>query len=249
MADKLSIREKKALVTCAAKGIGREYAIALAQAGAYVAVVDKHFEAAKLIAEQIEKCGGRSIAIGADISIETEVSEMMEQLMIAFGEIDIAVIYTDNCIAKSIMETSLEKWQGAIRINLTSMFVTAKAVGMVMIKQGFGSIINTSSLAGYVVSEQPQAAYNTAKAGILHLTRSLAAEWAPYNVRINSISHGYMDCEIRGRDDAKHLLERIPMQRMGKLEELHGALIYLASDASTYTTGIDILVDGGFRCW
>jgi len=240
---------KKAYVTCAAKGIGREYAIALAQAGANVVVVDAHYASALQTAKELEQYGGKAAAIGADISDEVQTVGMIEQVKAVLGSIDIAVNHIDHCMSKSIMQMSLEEWRNILRMNLTSVYMVAKAAGMVMIKQGHGSIINTSSVAGYIVSEQPRTAYNTAKAGILHLTRSLAAEWAPYHIRVNNLSHGYIDCELDGYDDAEHLRERTPMQRSGKPEELRGALIYLASDASTFTTGIDILVDGGFHCW
>jgi len=250
MTNLFDLKGKNAYVTCAAKGIGKEYAVALAQAGANVAVVDACFEDALQTTREIEQYGGRAMAIGADVCDEAEAAEMTAQVKAALGSIDIAVNHMDDSpISKSIMKTSLEEWNCMMKINLTSVYIAAKAAGMAMMKQGSGVIITSSSLAAYIVSEKSRAAYSAAKSGVLHLTRSLAAEWAPYHIRVNSVSHGYLVCEMRDCDETTHLLKRTPMQRMGNPEELRGTLIYLASDASTYTTGIDILVDGGFHFW
>jgi NAD(P)-dependent dehydrogenase (short-subunit alcohol dehydrogenase family) len=121
-----------------------------------------------------------------------------------------------------------------------------------MIKNRSGSIINTASMSGHIINEpQPQSAYNASKAGVIQLTKSLAAEWAPYNIRVNSISPGYIATEMTKKATQWIPLweERTPFKRMGNPEELQGIVLYLASEASTYTTGSDFIIDGGFTCW
>jgi NAD(P)-dependent dehydrogenase (short-subunit alcohol dehydrogenase family) len=248
--DRFRLDGKKAYVTGGAQGIGKSMAIGLLEAGADVAVIDVNFEAAKKTAEEIALPGRDVFAIGADVSNESEVADMMSRIIGRFGTIDIAVNNAGICINKNTDVMTLAEWQKVININLTGVYLTAKAAGMIMIQKRSGSIINTGSMAGQIIPEpQYHCAYSSSKAGVLHLTRSLAAEWAPYNVRVNSVSPGYTETEIVKLVKQQSWLDRTPMHRLGQPEDLQGAVIYLASEASAYTTGIDILVDGGFCCW
>jgi NAD(P)-dependent dehydrogenase (short-subunit alcohol dehydrogenase family) len=141
-----------------------------------------------------------------------------------------------------------------MNINLTGTFLTAQAAGKVMIAQGGGSIINTASMSGHIVNvPQPQCSYNASKAGVIQLTKSLAVEWALKNVRVNSISPGYIGTELTlNSPTLKPLIEKwnemAPLKRMGKPEELQGIAVYLASDVSSFATGSDFVVDGAFTC-
>jgi NAD(P)-dependent dehydrogenase (short-subunit alcohol dehydrogenase family) len=145
-----------------------------------------------------------------------------------------------------------EQWDTVIDIDLKGTFLCSQAAGRVMIAQGSGSIINIASMSGSIVNiPQCQASYNAAKAGVMQLTRSLAAEWAQHNVRVNSVSPGYTATEMTKTVPEYHegWCKLIPMGRMAEPREIVGAVIYLASDASTYTTGHDLVIDGGYTCW
>lgn len=152
-------------------------------------------------------------------------------------------------------DMSLEQWKRVIDINLTGVFLTAQAAGRVMLKQGYGSIINTASMSAHIVNvPQPQCAYNASKAGVIQLTKSLAVEWAKRGVRVNSISPGYMGTDLTLSSPTLQPLitqwnAMAPMGRLGKPEELQAVCVYLAGDASSFTTGADFVIDGAFTCF
>ena len=248
--DKFRLDGKKAYVTGAAQGIGKSFAIALVEAGADVAIIDLDIEAAEKTAKEIALPGRDVFALRVDVSKEDDVERMMKQIVKRFGTIDVAVNNAGICINKGTDIMTLTEWQKVIDINLTGVYMCCKAAGLMMIEKGGGSIINTCSMAAHIIPEpQYHCAYSASKAGVVHLTHSLAAEWAKYNVRVNGVSPGYTETEIVKSVKQQSWSDRTPMQRIGQPEELQGALIYLASDASSYTTGIDIVVDGGFCCW
>ena len=150
------------------------------------------------------------------------------------------------------------EWDRMLDVNLKGVFLCAQAEGQVMLRMGYGKIINTASMSAHIANmPQNQAAYNASKAGVLQLTRSLAAEWASRGVRVNSISPGYMRTELVnqfiqqpiGRDKLPYWLERTPMGRLGEVTDLQGAVVYLASEASDFMTGHDIVIDGGYCTW
>lgn len=251
--DKFKLNEKIAFITGGAKGIGKSIAIGYAQAGADLAIVDIDLQAAKETAEKISKeYGVKTLAIQTDVTQAKEVEAMVKQVNDHFGKIDIAVANAGIALNVPAEDMSLEEWQKVIDINLTGVFLTAQAAGKIMIKQGGGTIINTASMSGYIVNTpQPQCAYNASKAAVTQLTRSLAVEWADKNVRVNAVSPGYIGTELITEAPAlKPLIEKwtavTPQKRMGNPEELQGIYLYLASDASSYTTGSDFIVDGGY---
>jgi NAD(P)-dependent dehydrogenase (short-subunit alcohol dehydrogenase family) len=150
------------------------------------------------------------------------------------------------------------EWRKILSLNLDSVFLCARTEAIEMAKKGYGKIINTASMSGHISNTpQNQAAYNASKAGVLHLTRSLAAEWAPKNIMVNSISPGYTKTalvdNLLGTPEGKTILpkwlEKIPLGRMAAVEDLQGAVVYLASEVSDYQTGSDIVIDGGYCCW
>lgn len=249
--EKFMLNGKKAYVTGGARGIGKSVSIALAQSGADVAIVDRDIAEAEKTAKEIAAYGVKTIAVQTDVTNPDEVNKMIETVLDAFGTIDVAVNNAGICINESAQDMSFESWKKVIDINLTGVFLTAQAAGRVMIKKGSGSIINTASMSGHIVNTpQPQCAYNASKAGVILLTKSLAVEWAPYNVRVNCISPGYIGTEmtLKATQWIPSWEAASPGKRMGTPEELQGAVIYLASDASTFTTGSDIVIDGGFTC-
>jgi Dehydrogenases with different specificities (related to short-chain alcohol dehydrogenases) len=250
--NKFKIEGKKAFVTGGARGIGKSVAIALAEAGADIAVVDLDYEMAQKTAQEIREFGVKTMAVKTDVTSPQEVDEMIKSILASFGTVDIAFNNAGICINKSAEEMTFSEWKKVIDINLTGVFLTAQAAGRVMIKNKKGSIINTASMSGHIVNEpQPQCAYNASKAGVILLTKSLAAEWAPYNVRVNCISPGYIGTEmtLSAKQWIPGWIERTPVKRMGNPEELQGAVLYLASEAATFTTGTDLVVDGAFTCW
>jgi len=249
--EKFKLNGKKAFVTGGARGIGKCAAIALAEAGVDVAIVDWDIQEAEKTAKELEAYGGKSIAVKADVTNPDDVNKMIATILEAFGTIDIAFNNAGICINEKAEDMSFESWKKVIDVNLTGVFLTSQAAGRVMIKNGKGSIINTASMSGHIVNlPQPQCAYNASKAGVIMLTKSLAIEWAPYHVRVNSISPGYIATEmtLKATEWIPSWLEASPVKRMGNPEELQGAIIYLASDASTFTTGSDMVIDGAFTC-
>lgn len=247
--DRFGLKGKTALVTGGARGIGKSVSGALAQAGADVAVVDLDAAEATRAARDLEAHGVKAIAVGADVTRPDQVKRMVETALEAFGTIDVLFNNAGICVNEKAEEMSYGSWQKVIDVNLTGVFLVAQAVGRVMIAKGGGSIVNTASMSGHIVNQpQPQCGYNASKAGVIMLTRSLAAEWAPYKVRVNSISPGYIATEMTMKATAwmPAWIAATPMRRMGKPEELQGVVLYLASDASTFTTGSDVVVDGGF---
>jgi NAD(P)-dependent dehydrogenase (short-subunit alcohol dehydrogenase family) len=252
---------RKALVTGAASGIGKATAQALAQAGADVAVVDlksREEESRQMANDIAADCGIKAIVVSADVSDAKSVNDMMDKIIDAFGTIDIVHSNAGIVSPEDRPEMSFEEWNRVIGINLTGSFLVNQAAGKVMIKGGKGgSIINTASMSGMVVNEafgtsSAGIAYCVSKAGVLQLTRFLAVSWVKNKIRVNSISPGYIDTPINAGMPQlvfDYINSRVPMGRQGDIEELKGIVVYLASDASSYTTGANFVIDGGYTVW
>jgi NAD(P)-dependent dehydrogenase (short-subunit alcohol dehydrogenase family) len=250
--DKFKLDKKVALVTGGSRGLGRVCAIGLAEAGADVVINALHLEGAQKVAEEIKTLGRRALAIEADVSDQAQVNAMMDQILREFGTIDILFNNAGIAAVAPAEEMTLEQWKRTLDVNLTGIFLVAQAAGRVMIKNKRGSIINMASMSAHIINvPQKVADYHAAKAGVVGLTRSLAAEWAPHNVRVNAISPGYHKTEMAMQFKEVHpvWIERIPLGRMAEMEELQGLVLFLASDASTYTTGSEIISDGGYTLW
>lgn len=250
--DKFKLEGKKAFVTGGAQGIGKKIATALAQAGADVAIVDINLDEAEKTADEIHSSTGQeSFAIKADVTDPEQVSQFVAKIVETFGTLDIAVNnagLTENTPSE---EVSVEDWQKVIDLNLNGVFLSSQAAGNVMLENGGGSIINIGSMSGHIVNTpQPQASYNASKAAVIHLSKSLAVEWAENNIRVNTISPGYMQTALLEDEELEPLIEQwkdlTPMKRIGKPEELQGIAVYLASEASSFTTGSDFIIDGGY---
>ncbi|WP_413377306.1 SDR family oxidoreductase [Alkalihalobacillus sp. 1P02AB] len=251
--EKFKLNGKKAYVTGGARGIGKNIATALAEAGADVAIVDIDIVEAKKTADEIQKINRvETMAIQTDVTNPNDVNEMIDQILTQFGKVDIAFNNAGICINTPASEMTLEQWQKVIDINLTGVFLTSQAVGKVMLKQGNGSIINTASMSAHIVNfPQPQVSYNASKAGVVQLSKSLAVEWAKFGVRVNTISPGYIGTELTlNSPDLQPLIKQwesmSPLSRIGKPEELQAIAVYLAGDASPFTTGSDFVIDGAF---
>jgi NAD(P)-dependent dehydrogenase (short-subunit alcohol dehydrogenase family) len=250
--EKMRLDGKTALVTGGARGIGKCAAAAFAEAGADVAIADLDIELAKSTAAELAGASGKKfLAVKADVTDQDQVNAMMEEVIGSFGELNVSFCNAGICLNTPAEEMTLDEWRKVIDINLTGVFLTAQASGRQMIKQGKGgSIIATASMSAHIVNwPQPQCAYNASKAGVIQLVKSLAVEWASKNVRVNSISPGYIETDItKGHPFIPDWNAVAPMRRLGKPEELVALLVYLAGDASSFTSGSDFLVDGAFTC-
>lgn len=253
--EKMRLDGKTAIVTGGARGIGQSIATAIAEAGADVAIVDLDIEEAKKTSEEIGKLGVKSIAIQTDVTSEKEVDKMIDTILSAFGKLDVAFCNAGICINAPAEEMTYEQFKKVVDINLNGVFLTSRAAARVMLKQGRGSIINTASMSGHIVNvPQPQCAYNASKAGVIMLTKSMAVEFAKKGVRVNSISPGYIGTDlILEAEHLKTLIEEwnslSPIGRMGRPDELQAIAVYLAGDASDFTTGSDFVIDGAFSCF
>lgn len=254
--EKMRLDGKAIYVTGAASGIGKCAAMAFAEAGADVAIVDINYEGAEKVAKEIaDATGSKTIAIACDVTNQEQVEAMVAKVVDTYGKLDACFNNAGICINTPAEEMTYEQWKKVTDINLNGVFLCATAAGRVMLKQGYGSIINTASMSGHIVNvPQPQCAYNASKAGVIMLTKSLAVEWAKKGVRVNCISPGYIGTELIV--NAPHLTALIeqwnamaPMGRLGKPEELQSILVYLAGDSCPFTTGSDIVVDGAFTCF
>ena len=247
---------KAIYVTGGASGIGKSVATALAEAGADVAIVDVNLEGAEAVAKEIaDATGSKTIAIRCDVTNQEDVEAMVAEVAGTYGKLDACFNNAGICLNVPAEEMTFEQWNKVININLNGVFLCATAAGRVMLKQGYGSIINTASMSGHIVNvPQPQCAYNASKAGVSMLTKSLAIEWAKKGVRVNCISPGYIGTDLTLNSEAlKPLIEQwnamAPMGRLGRPEELQSIVVYLAGDTSSFTTGSDIIVDGAFTCF
>lgn len=251
--DKFSLKGKKAFVTGGSRGIGKAVAVGLAEAGADIAIVARGLEQAEETAHQIEKLGVKAIAVKTDVTSPEQVSSMMDRILKAFGTVDVAFNNAGIAVVEKAEEMTYENLTQVINVNLFGLFLTCQAAARVMIKNRKGSIINMASMSAHVVNVPQQTAnYNASKAGVVQLSKCLAVEWAPYNVRVNSLCPGYTRTELaESFSEAlmKQWVERIPMQRMARPDEMAGVVLFLASDASSYCTGTDIIVDGGYTLW
>lgn len=249
--DKFKLTGKNAIVTGGAQGIGQSIAIAFAEAGADVAILDLN-EATETL-EKIHALGRQCFSVRMNISDESEVERAFAEIDTHFSTIDILFNNAGICICTPAEGMTLDEWRKVIDVDLTAQFLMARAAGQRMIKSKKGGcIVSTASMSGHIVNvPQPQCAYNAAKAGLIHLTKSLATEWAKFNIRVNSISPGYIATPLSINvppERMENWFFMSPMKRLGLAEELQGAALYLASDASTYTTGCDIVIDGGYSC-
>jgi NAD(P)-dependent dehydrogenase (short-subunit alcohol dehydrogenase family) len=246
------LKGRVAIVTGAARGIGKEIASAFAGAGARVVIADIAYEAAGAVAKTLQDRGFDALALGVDVSCEDDVKSMAKDTLSNFGTIDVLV----NNAARgggpaSVELLSLEDWNSVIMVNLTSVFLCCREVGKIMIEKKQGSIINMSSVEAMVArAYKDEAAYGVTKAGILELTRELAKSWAKFNIRVNALAPGYTNTDFAnlGADPTKlgMIKERSPMKRPAEPTELCGPAIFLASNASSYVTGHTLVVDGGW---
>jgi gluconate 5-dehydrogenase len=245
-----------ALVTGAGSGLGALFSEALAEAGAAVVCTGLRLQSVEETAEQIRHNGGEAIAIEANVTDEAAVDRMVREAVDNFGRLDILVNNAGISDVSPPEDLALDHWQRVIDVNLTGVFLGARAAARQMISAGHGGrVINIASILGAGASEPvPATAYSASKGGVVNLTRDLAVHWATKGILVNAIGPGYFLTEMtrQGFEDAAFLdgiERRTPLGRAGQLEELKGIIVFLASDASSYVTGQTIFVDGGWTAW
>jgi sorbose reductase len=250
--DLFSLAGKKGLITGGAQGIGKTIATAYAEMGADVAIVDMNIEKAAESANQISKATGRTVvAYQCDVTVPESIERMMTEYEKDFSKIDFAVNNAGIFTPDAAIDISPQAFKSVIDVNLNGVFFTAQAAARLMVKHGNGgSIISTASMSAHIIN-QPQtiANYCAAKAGVVHLTKALAVEWAKYNIRVNCVSPGYIQTELIAslKDLLPIWLSKMPEgSRLGYPEDLIGIFVYLASGASCFATGSDFVVDGGY---
>ena len=248
----LSMEGKTAIVTGARRGIGEATALAFAEAGADVAICDWVVEGGELaaVADKIEKLGRRSVVVQVDVSRKADVDNMVQQAMDAFGAIDILVNNAGISSGTPFLEMSEDEWDSVISVHLKGCYLCGQAVAKIMVEQKKGNIINIASVEGLRSVRRTANPYPSAKAGIMLLTRGLAWELGPYNIRVNAIAPGAIRTEML-RDAwsdpiASKILEGlIPLGRMAEPREIANVALFLASDVSSFVTGHTIVADAG----
>jgi sorbose reductase len=248
----LSLSGKKGFVTGGAQGIGKTIAQAFAELGADVAIVDLNIEKGRKTAQEIMQATGRKVlAFECNVADPASVQKMIDSYEQIFGTIDFAVNNAGIFTGDPALDISPEAFKSVIDVNLNGVFFTAQAAARLMVKhKNGGSIISTASMSAHIIN-QPQtiANYCASKAGVVHLTKALAVEWAKYNIRVNCVSPGYIQTELIA--SLKDLLPiwsaKMPEgSRLGCPEDLIGAFAFFASDASVFATGTDLVIDGGY---
>ena len=251
------LKGRKALVTGGSRGLGREIALALAEAGADIVIVARNEETLAKTATEIRACGHQAGTICADISQPQQAAEMAESALREYGHFDILV----NNVGNRLLDIPTEDleftdWQAIVDLNLNQCFACCKIVGREMIKRKRGRIINIASISGIIVNRGIHGrAYETSKAAVRAFTKTLAADWAPFNINVNAIAPGVFLTEvnrnwfIKKPELERTITDQIPMGRCGKPSEIGALALYLASEASSYVTGSVIVIDGGFTLW
>jgi NAD(P)-dependent dehydrogenase (short-subunit alcohol dehydrogenase family) len=246
-----SLEGRTALVTGANRGLGRAFAQAVAEAGADVVVVGRQDDRNQEAAAQIAQSTGRRTTVATgDVTSQGDVRRIVEEAMSAHGRIDVLVNNAGICFHRPALEVPDEEFAEVFDVNLTGLWRMTKAVAPHMIEAGGGSIVNVGSISAMIVNRpQWQPAYNASKAAVHQLTRSLAVEWAPHHVRVNAIAPGYVKTEMAPVDEPRfrqHWIEDAPMRRYATPEEIAPSVVYLASDAASFTTGAVLVTDGGY---
>ncbi|MFP8966481.1 SDR family oxidoreductase [Pokkaliibacter sp. CJK22405] len=244
-----------ALVTGAGSGIGQRIALGLAQSGADVACLDRRTDGGlQDTVAQIQALGRKALALSVDVTSKASMQEAVAATEAELGPLEIAVNAAGIANANPCEEMEEDQYQTLMDINMKGVFLSCQAEANAMLKHGKGSIINIASMSGVIVNRGlEQVHYNASKAGVIHMSKSMAMEWVQKGIRVNSISPGYTATPMNTRPEMVHQTKEFeaqtPMGRMASVNEMVGPAIFLASDASSYCTGVDLLVDGGFCCW
>jgi len=248
--DRFALNGRVAVVTGSTRGLGEGFARALGDAGASIAIVGRDAEAGRRVVADLEARGTASTFIAADITEREHVEAVLEATMARFGRVDVLVNNAGTCVHAPALDVTPDEWRQVMNVNLDALWTCSQVFGRQFVEQGSGVIVNIGSMSGVIVNRpQWQPAYNASKAAVHQLTRSLAAEWAPFGVRVNALAPGYIKTEMSPVDDPRYRqnwIDDAPMKRYGTIEELAPAVVFLASDASSFVTGSVLVADGGY---
>lgn len=251
--ERFSLDGRVAVVTGGTRGLGEGFARALGEAGASVVLVGRDVQAAAAVAADLEGRGITVTFVEADITDRKNVEMVLEATLERFGRVDILVNNAGTCVHAPALEVTPDEWRQVMDVNLDAVWNCSQVFGRTFVEQRSGVIINIGSMSGFIVNRpQWQPAYNASKAAVHHLTRSLAAEWGPFGVRVNALAPGYIKTEMSPVDEPQYRqnwIEDAPMKRYGSVEELAPAVVFLASDASSFVTGSVLVADGGYTAF
>jgi len=244
-----------AFVTGAGSGIGRRIAIALAEAGADVGCFDlTDSNGIETTAAEIGKLERQSIVLRGDVTCAADLAVAIDKTEHEIGPVSVAVNSAGIANAAPAENMEESQWKQMLEVNLTGVFLSCQAEARVMLPRGTGSVVNIASMSGTIVNRGlSQAHYNASKAGVVHLSKSLAMEWRERGVRVNSVSPGYTATPMNLRPEVATQVQRFeadtPLGRMATTEEIAWPVVFLASPAASFCTGLDLVIDGGFTCW
>ena len=240
---------ERALVTGASKGLGQHFATVLARHGAAVALAARSTDALAEVRAEIEAAGGRAVALALDVTDRARIEAAVGEAAAALGGLSVVINNAGIAVAKPALDQTDAEFDGVIDTNLKGVFWVAVAAARHMAQAGGGAIVNVASVLGEAVIGN-LAPYSASKAGVIHMTRALALEWARHGIRINALAPGYVETEMNrdffATDKGQALLLRVAQRRLGRLADLDGPLLLLASRASAFMTGTTVRVDGGF---
>ena len=248
--DLFRLDGKVAVVTGGNRGIGKAIAVALAEAGASVVVAARDAERNEQTVAELAKLGPPALAVTTDVTDRAALVALRETVTEQLGPIDVLINNAGVGIHGESLTLDDEGWQRVMATNLDAVWKASQVVGEQMVARRSGSIVNIGSMSGMIINRpQWHAPYAVSKAGVHHLTRSLAAEWAPHGVRVNALAPGYTKTEISDIDDPKwrhYWIDEVPMQRYAQAAEIAPSALYLAADASSFVTGSVLVIDGGY---
>jgi NAD(P)-dependent dehydrogenase (short-subunit alcohol dehydrogenase family) len=248
--DTFSLSGKVSVVTGGNRGIGRALATALAEAGSDIVLLVRDAEGTTAAVAELEALGVSALAVTADVTQPGQVQRAVDEVLSRLGQVDVLVNNAGACIHRPALEVTEEEWRSVMDVNVDGLWHCSQAFGRQMVAQRSGVIVNIGSISGQIVNRpQWQPAYNASKAAVHQLTKSLAAEWAPYGVRVNALAPGYIKTEMAPVDEPRfrqHWIEDAPMRRYATPAELGPSAVFLASDASSFMTGSVLVVDGGY---
>ena len=256
MMDMYDLTGKTAVVTGGSQGLGESFARGLAKAGCNLVLTARTLSKLEIVADDLAQYGIEALPMRMDVNKREDIEAMVKTATDRFGKIDILVNNAGISAVNQAENMTDEEWESVIQTNVGGVFLCSQIVGREMIKQGHGKIINIASMYSFVgASYVPQVSYTTSKAAVLGLTREMAVEWAPKGVQVMALAPGFFRSDQtiwafeQNKELGEKLLARVPMGRMGRLEELEGTIVFLASDASGYMAGQTLTLDGGFLSW
>lgn len=239
------LQDKVAVITGGVSGIGAATASLFAAEGAKLVLVDFNEEKGTAFEAELKSQGTEAVFVKADVTSEEDVKNIYDTALSTFGKVDILFNNAGIGAVKPTEELTYAEWRKTVEVDLDGVFLVAQAAIKEFLKAGGGVIVNTASMYGWVGSPG-SAAYNAAKAGVINLTRSLGLEFAERNIRVNALCPGFIETPILGETDREFLSNATPMKRLGKAEEMAKAVLFMASDDSTFMTGNSLVVDGGY---